>query len=101
MRPRTAGLVLALLLAAAATPVRPQQESPAPGEGQAKEIPARPRAARGGPQYLNVQDIPRRGRLYSFDRGQLASPGDRFVDYVKFPGKERLEIGKGRERVSP
>src|SRR3990167_7946714 len=91
MRPRTAGLVLALLLAAAATPVRPQQESPAPGEGQAK---GRTLAALGGPQYLNVQDIPRRGRLYSFDSGQLASPGDRFVDYVKFPGKERFEIGK-------
>jgi len=94
MRPRTAGLVLALLLAAAAPPVRPQQENPAPGEGRAKEILDRSLAALGGPQYLNVQDITRRGRLYSFDRGQLASPGDRFVDYVKFPGKERLEIGK-------
>src|SRR3972149_3593466 len=94
MRPRTAGLVLALLLAAAATPVRPQQESPAPGEGQAQEILDRTLAALGGPQYLNVQDITRRGRLYSFDRGQLASPGDRFVDTVKFPGKERLGVGK-------
>ena len=93
MRRRTAVLVLAALLAVVA-PVRPQQESPAPGVNRAQEILDRAIAALGGPQYLHVQDITRRGRLYSFDRGQLASPGDRFVDYVKFPGKERLEIGK-------
>lgn len=50
--------------------------------------------ALGGEAFLNVQDITRRGRLYSFSRGELASAGDRFVDYVKFPGKERLELGK-------
>ena len=92
MQPRTAVLVLAALLAAA--PLRPQQENPAPGVNQAQEILDHAIAALGGPEYLHVQDITRHGRLYSFDRGQLASPGDRFVDYVKFPGQERLEIGK-------
>src|SRR3989337_2798182 len=94
MRRRTAVLVLIVLLAAAVAPVRPQQENPAPGVNQAQDILDRAIAALGGPQFLHVQDVTRRGRLYSFDRGQLASPGDRFVDYVKFPGKERFEIGK-------
>jgi hypothetical protein len=92
MRRRTSALALALLLAAA--PAWPQQESSAPGVDQAQEILDRAIAALGGPEYLHVQDVTRRGQLYSFDRGQLASPGDRFVDYVKFPGKERFEIGK-------
>jgi outer membrane lipoprotein-sorting protein len=46
-----------------------------------------------------VKDIVRRGRLYSFNRGQLSSPGQRFVDYLKFPGKERLELGKDGKLV--
>jgi hypothetical protein len=50
--------------------------------------------ALGGEKFLGVQDITRRGRLYSFSRGELASPGERFLDYVKFSDKERLELGK-------
>jgi hypothetical protein len=50
--------------------------------------------ALGGETFLNVQDITRRGRLYTFDRGELSSPGSRFVDYVKFTGMERMEMGK-------
>src|SRR3990167_4942412 len=94
MRRRTAVLVLIVLLAAAVAPVRPQQENPAPGVNQAQDILDRAIADLGGPQFLLVEDGSRRGRLYSFGRGQLASPGGRFVDYVKFPGKERFEIGK-------
>lgn len=50
--------------------------------------------ALGGEKFLGVQDITRRGRLYSFSRGELSSPGERFLDYVKFSDKERLELGK-------
>ena len=50
--------------------------------------------ALGGEKFLGVQDITRRGRLYPFSRGELSSPGQRFLDYVKFSDKERLELGK-------
>jgi len=46
-----------------------------------------------------VRDATRHGRVYSFDRGELASPGDRFWDIEQLPGKERLEIGKKRNIV--
>jgi outer membrane lipoprotein-sorting protein len=54
--------------------------------------------ALGGEKFLGVQDITRRGRLYSFSRGELSSPGERFLDYVKFSDKERLELGD-KERL--
>ena len=81
--------ILSTCVAAAA-----QENPPASGAEQARQILDRSIQALGGAAYLNVRDITRRGRLYSFDRGELADPGERFVDYVKFPGKERLEIGK-------
>lgn len=93
MRPRLVIAVAAGLLFCGGFG-RAQENAPAPGADQAREILDRAIAALGGPTYLNVQDITRRGRLYSFDRGELASPGERFVDYLKFPGKERFEIGK-------
>lgn len=83
-------LVLGSSLLVAQEPVAP----PAPGVEQAEEILQHMIEALGGPAYLGVRDLTRRGRLYGFDRGELASPGDRFVDYLKFPGKERLELGK-------
>lgn len=89
-------LALALLgsgLAAA------QESTPAPGVEKAQEILDRTIEALGGEKFLNVRDIKRRGRLYNFSRGQLASPGSRFLDYIKFPAMERLEIGKGGKIV--
>lgn len=93
MRQQLAYLWLALALLGSGG-VTAQESAPAPGAEQAKQILDQTIEALGGQAFLNVHDITRRGRLYSFDRGELASPGDRFVDYVKFPGKERLEIGK-------
>ena len=71
-----------------------QESATPPTAGQAEEILNRMLEALGGEKFLNVKDITRRGRLYGFNRGELSSPGDRFVDYLKFPGKERLEMGK-------
>ena len=87
-------LLLCVLTLLGAIPAFSQERTLTPGEGKAKEILDRTIQALGGAQYLEVRDIVRHGRLYSFDRGELASPGDRFVDYVKFPNKERLELGK-------
>lgn len=86
-------LLVALLLALGA-PLRAQQAESAPGVDQAKDILDHTLQALGGEKYLAVQDITRHGRLYSFDRGQLASPGERLLDIVKFPGKEWQEMGK-------
>lgn len=87
-------LVVGALLLAGSGVAAAQENAPAPGADRGKEVLDKAIEALGGQAYLDVRDITRRGRLYSFDRGELASPGDRFVDYVKIPGKERLEIGK-------
>ncbi len=89
-------VLLALLLAAVTATAQEQtaEATPAPALDKAKQIIDRALEALGGDAFLNVRDIDRRGRLYDFDRGRLASPGTRFHDYVKFPGKEWLEIGK-------
>jgi len=73
----------------------------AQGSGSAAAIEDKPRQileqtiqALGGQQFLNVRDMVREGRIYGFDRGELSSPGDKFLNYVKFRGKERVEFGK-------
>jgi len=98
MRRRAIILVLMAVLAAGGR-VPAQEPASAPGLDQAQEILDKTIAALGGSAFLNVRDIERRGRLYGFDRGELASPGDRFVDYVKFPGKEWLGLGKDSKIV--
>jgi hypothetical protein len=93
MRP-LATTILALAVTAGGAAAQEPQSPAAATAGQADEVLNRTIEALGGEKFLHVQDIVRRGRLYSFNRGELASPGERFVDYVKFPGKERLELGK-------
>lgn len=83
-----------VLLLGASSVLAAQETASAPGVDQARQILDQTVEALGGATFLSVRDITRRGRIYSFDRGELASPGDRFVDYLKFPGKERLELGK-------
>lgn len=88
-------LALAVWLFAAATPVWPQGASPAPGvEDKSRQILEQTIQALGGQAFLSVHDMVREGRIYGFDRGELSSPGDKFVNYVKFKGKERVEFGK-------
>ncbi|MFQ5664490.1 MAG: hypothetical protein ACE5HL_11740 [Terriglobia bacterium] len=93
MRQQLVMALLAVMLTASGAAAA-QETEPLPGATKAQEILDRTIEALGGETFLAVRDITRRGRLYSFSRGQLASPGDRFLDYVKFPGKERLELGK-------
>jgi len=83
-----------LTLAVAVGTLAGQEIAAPPTAGQAEEFLNRTLEALGGERFLKVSDIVRRGRLYSFNRGELSSPGERFVDYLKFPGKERLELGK-------
>ena len=54
--------------------------------------------ALGGKQFLEVKEIQTKGRFYSFRRGVLAA-ADLYVDYIKFPDMERLELGKEKEKV--
>jgi len=83
-----------LALAVAVGMLAGQEGTGPPTAGQAEEVLNRMLEALGGEKFLSAKDIIRRGRLYSFNRGELSSPGERFVDYLKFPGKKRLELGK-------
>lgn len=91
MRQQVIRALLALGLAVGLQASSPDNE---PATSKAEEILQQTIEALGGENYLGVRDMMRRGRLYSFARGNLASPGDRFIDYVKFPGKEWLQFGK-------
>ncbi|MCI0403211.1 MAG: hypothetical protein L0212_06765 [Acidobacteria bacterium] len=83
------------ILATAVAPAWAQGSGSAAGvEDKSRQILEQTVQALGGPAYLNVQDMVREGRIYGFDRGELSSPGDRFINYVKFKGKERIDFGK-------
>ena len=71
-----------------------QEKAPAPYSGEAEQIFDRMLQAMGGQALLDVAEMDGRGRIYSFNRGELSSAGDRFVYYSKLPGKERIEFGK-------
>lgn len=84
--------VAAVVLAVGGTTA--QEAKLAPGAGQAEEVLNRTLAAMGGDSFLRAGAMTARGRMYDFNRGQLSSPGERFVYYAKFPGKERIEFSK-------
>lgn len=93
-------LTVAVWLLLVVSPVWAQGTSAAPGvEEKSRQILQQTIQALGGQKFLGVRDMVRRGRIYGFDRGELSSPGDKFVNYVKFKGKERLEFGKKGEIV--
>jgi hypothetical protein len=88
--------LLLLMTTALAGPAAGQdsREKPATPPDQAEQIFDRMIEAMGGEAFLRVTEIYGRGRIYSFNRGDLSSPGERFVYYAKLPGKERIEFGK-------
>jgi len=83
-------LLAAFLIAA---PSVSAQETKAP-PNKGRELIDLAVEALGGETYLKVTAIIREGRYYGFSRGELASPGERFIDYLKLPDKERMELGK-------
>lgn len=92
MRPTLIGVLLALALGSGASA---QQAKPAPGAAQAEEVFGKIIEALGGDAYLKIRDLTGRGRLYSFNRGELAGPGEQhFIYYSRPPDKERQEFGK-------
>ena len=93
----------AIYLLAAFLVVAPLVHAPTPAQETEAESPSANKGralidlaveALGGETYLNATAIIRQGRYYSFSRGELASPGERFIDYLKLPDKERMEFGK-------
>lgn len=50
--------------------------------------------ALGGASFRNVREITSRGEFFAFQNGTLTGK-DVFLDYIKFPDKERTEFGKG------
>lgn len=71
-----------------------QEGAAAPYSGEAERIFNRMVQALGGQAFLDVTEIDGRGRIYSFNRGELSSPGDRFKYFARLPDKERIEFGK-------
>lgn len=55
-------------------------------------------AALGGEAYLSVKNYTVSGRFYSIYHGATSGAAV-FVDYVKYPDKERQEIGKKKESI--
>ena len=49
-------------------------------------------AALGGKAFTNVREIQANGKFFTFKRDQMAGT-EVFVDYIKFPDKERTEFG--------
>ena len=94
MRRRLLNMALTMVAALGAAGGLWAQDAPPPGPGQADEIVNRMLAALGGDTFLQAREMTALGRIYDFNRGQLASAGERFVYYAQFPGKERIEFGK-------
>ncbi|HUK90912.1 MAG TPA: hypothetical protein VLZ81_10970 [Blastocatellia bacterium] len=53
--------------------------------------------ARGGDKYMNVQTVVSRGQYTPFVKGKTTVP-QRFVDYIVYPDKERVEFGSGDQK---
>ena len=52
----------------------------------------------GGDTYLSVIDVRLSGRFFQFQRGEIVG-AESFVDYLRFPDKERTEFGDDGEIV--
>jgi hypothetical protein len=51
----------------------------------------------GGQSFLDVTDIHTAGNFYQFKRGELTG-GDYYIDYIRFPFKERTEFGRTKNK---
>jgi hypothetical protein len=80
-------IVLFLLLATCWTAVPVKAQAP-----QAKKILDEMMQALGGQAYLDVNDIHKTGRFYTF-KHDTPTGGDYISQYIKYPMMERTEIG--------
>ena len=94
MKMRSARILLLLLTG---LPGLAQEAKTPPNKAQ--ELVEKTVAALGGEAYLNVTGYIRTGRIYSFSRGELASPGAVFTEYAKYPDKSRMEYYRNRSII--
>ena len=76
------------------SPASQANEAANPGQKMLEEAVA----ALGGNAYLNVRDITINGRGYQLYH-ESTSGAAVFVDYIKYPDMERVEIGKKKESI--
>lgn len=77
----------------------PQSDYLKESETKAKDLLNKAIQALGGEAYVQVQDVQRSGRYYSFRKDDLQGGGP-FQSFEKFPAKQRFEIGKKSEIVN-
>lgn len=85
---------LAVCVAAAAGPARPQDTAvlaPEASAAKAREVIQSAIRAMGGDAYLGVKDITRKGRYSAFAHSGEIRGTVRIIDLVKLPEKERIE----------
>ncbi|MFQ5817182.1 MAG: hypothetical protein ACE5H2_04390 [Terriglobia bacterium] len=96
---QAAEIALATLLFVASALLCGAQEAKAPPPNKGRALIEQAIEALGGQAFLDVTEIVREGRIYGFSRGQLASPGQVFIEYFKLPDKWRREYGKRRNII--
>jgi outer membrane lipoprotein-sorting protein len=88
----------ALLCSAALSPCQSTPASAEDSDVQGRRMLDQAIAALGGAAYLSVSDITLNGRFYQIYHGSTSGAAV-FVDYLKYPDKERREIGKKKENI--
>lgn len=98
--PNFLGVIVSLILVFLAAGMQAQTSAPAADEAESKgrKLLAMAIAALGGEVYLTVNDFTLTGRFYQIYHGATSGAAV-FVDYVKYPDKERQEIGKKKESI--
>ncbi len=98
---RTIVRILMLLSLAGLSPGLARGQTPAPDERETHGAKMVQQAieALGGKAYLSVKDFTLTGRTYSIFHGTTSGTAP-FVVYVKYPDKERQELGKKKESIN-
>lgn len=92
-----------MILLAASVPAHAQDGEillPEQSAAKAKSLIQGMIQALGGNAYLNAKDTTCHGRLGTFGHSGMLSNYEIFVDYVKFPDKDRTEFSKKRNIIN-
>jgi hypothetical protein len=95
-------LALAVMLAQLAAPApaqNPDTMRPEESTAKAKELVQKTIQALGGPAYLGVKDVTRRGRLAIFDSKGALGGYTKFWDFLLLPDKNRTEYSSKRNVI--